>query len=169
MSPIKQLLFPRSTTDGSADVGLLVLRLALGAVFVAHGAQKLFGAWGGGGIAGTGQAFEGVGLSPGEPLAALAGGGELIGGVLLALGLLTRVGALSVGASMAVAIVAMHLPGPFLDGYEFPLALLAAAVAMLLVGPGRLSVDAAIRARLDGAPAGTAASTSPRARAGAAD
>nr|WP_210491151.1 DoxX family protein [Patulibacter sp. SYSU D01012] len=153
MSPIKTLLLPRSTTDGPADVGLLALRLVLGAVFVAHGAQKLFGAWGGGGISGTGQAFEAVGLSPGEPLAALAGTGELVGGVLLALGLLTRLGALSVGTSMVVAIVAMHLPGPFLGGYELPLALLAAAFAVMLVGPGRLSLDAVLRRRLDGAPA----------------
>ncbi|MEH3052651.1 MAG: DoxX family protein [Patulibacter minatonensis] len=105
---------------------------------------------GGEGIAGTGQAFERVGLSPGEPLAVLAGAGEFFGGILLVLGLMTRLGALSVGASMTVAIVAMHLPGPFLGGYEFPLTLLGAAVLFLLAGPGRLSADAALRRALDG-------------------
>lgn len=147
MSTVKQLVFPPSSTDRAGDVGLLLLRLTLGAIFVAHGSQKLFGAWGGGGIEGTGQFFAQNGLKPGEALAVLAGTGELVGGILLALGLLTRLGALAIAVPMVIAIVAVHLPGPFIDGFEFPLALLAAAIVMLLVGPGRLSLDARIAGR----------------------
>ncbi|MDO9353388.1 MAG: DoxX family protein [Solirubrobacteraceae bacterium] len=143
------LAFARSTTDRPGDVGLLIARVIIGAVFIGHGAQKLFAWWGGDGIAATGVGFEGAGLSPGEPLAVLAGAGEFFGGILLILGLLTRLGAFSVGTSMVIAIVAMHLPGPFLGGYEFPLTLLGGAVLLLLIGPGRLSVDALVRNRLD--------------------
>jgi putative oxidoreductase len=150
MTPLVALAFPRSSTDRPTGVGLLVARLVIGAVFIAHGGQKLFGLWGGGGIEGTGQMFEGTGLSPGEPLAVLAGAGEFFGGILLVLGLMTRLGAFSVGVSMVVAIIAIHLPGPFLDGYEFPLTLLAGAVVLLLAGPGRLSLDAVLNARLTG-------------------
>jgi putative oxidoreductase len=149
-SPIVHLAFPRSRTDRPTDVGLVIARLVVGAVFVAHGAQKLFGAWGGGGIDGTGAMFEQSGLSPGEPLAVLAGSGEFFGGILIALGLMTRLGAFSVGTSMVVAIIAIHLPGPFVEGYEFPLTLLAAAVVLLVAGPGRLSLDAVIHDRLAG-------------------
>ena len=144
------LAFPRSHTDRPTDVGLLLARLIVGVVFIAHGGQKLFGLWGGGGIEGTGAGFEKAGLSPGEPLALLAGSGEFFGGILLILGLLTRLGAFSIAASMVVAIVAMHLPGPLLDGYEFPLTLLGISLLLLLAGPGRLSVDALVRRRIDG-------------------
>lgn len=160
-SPLVGLAFPRSNTDRPTDVGLLVARLVIGAVFIAHGGQKLFSLWGGGGIEGTGAMFEQTGLSPGEPLAVMAGAGEFFGGILLVLGLLTRLGAFSVGVSMVVAIIAIHLPGPFLDGYEFPLTLLAGAVVLLLTGPGRLSLDALVNARLTS----TSTSTSPPAPA----
>lgn len=159
-SPLVHLAFPRSRTDRPTDVGLLVARLVVGAVFIAHGGQKLFGLWGGGGIEGTGAMFEGSGLTPGEPLAVLAGAGEFFGGILIVLGLLTRLGAFSVGTSMVVAIIALHLPGPFLDGYEFPLTLLAGAVVLLLTGPGRLSLDALVHDRLAGRAPDTAPSTS---------
>lgn len=166
-SPLAALAFPRSTTDRSTDVGLLIVRVVIGAVFVAHGAQKLFGWWGGGGIEGTGAMFAQSGLTPGEPLAVLAGAGEFFGGILLALGLLTRLGAFSVGTSMVVAIIALHLPGPFLDGYEFPLMLLGAAALLLLSGAGRLSLDALVHDRIAGPSATTAASggSAPRAAA----
>lgn len=148
MSSIKHLAFPRSTTDGAGDLGLLALRLTLGAIFVAHGAQKLFGAFDGGGISGTGAFFAQSGLTPGEPLAVLAGTGELVGGILLALGLLSRLGALAVGTSMVVALVAIELPGPLVGGFELPLVLLAAALVVLLVGPGRISLDRVLHDRL---------------------
>lgn len=147
------LAFPLSSTDRPTDVALLLARLVVGAVFIGHGAGKLFGWWGGAGIEGTGVGFEKAGLSPGEPLALLAGAGEFFGGILVALGLLTRLGAFSIGTTMVVAIISMHLPGPFLDGYEFPLTLLAIAGVFLLAGPGRFSLDAVIRRRLSRAPA----------------
>jgi putative oxidoreductase len=148
MSQIKQLVFPLSRTDQAGDIGLLLLRLTLGVVFFAHGAQKLFGSFGGGGVSGTGAFFEQSGLTPGEPLAVLAGSGELVGGILLALGLMSRLGAVAVGTSMVIAIVAVHLPGPLIGGFELPLALLAAAGVVLLGGPGRLSLDRLVRERI---------------------
>lgn len=146
------LAFARSNTDRVTDIGLLIARVITGAVFIGHGGQKLFSWWGGGGIEGTGASFEKVGLSPGEPLAVLAGSGEFFGGILLILGLLTRLGAFAIATSMVVAIVSMHLPGPFLDGYEYPLTLLGISILLLLAGPGRYSFDAVIRRRLDGQP-----------------
>jgi putative oxidoreductase len=147
MSTVKQLVFPSSSTDRAGDVGLLLLRLALGAIFVAHGAGKLFGAFGGDGIEGTGAFFAQNGLKPGEALAVLAGSGELVGGLLLALGLLSRLGALAVAVPMVIAITVIHLPGPLVGGFELPLVLLAAALVVLLAGPGRFSVDATLGRR----------------------
>ena len=155
------LAFPLSTTDRAADIGILIARVITGAVFIGHGGQKLFSWWGGGGIEGTGAAFEKSGLSPGEPLAILAGSGEFFGGILLILGLLTRLGAFAIATSMVVAIVSMHLPGPFLDGYEFPLTLLGISIFLLLAGPGRFSLDAAIRHRLDEPAAPSSSSARP--------
>ncbi|MDO9409631.1 DoxX family protein [Patulibacter sp.] len=173
-SPLVHLAFPRSRTDRPTDVGLLVARLVVGAVFIAHGGQKLFGLWGGGGIDGTGAMFAQSGLTPGEPLAVLAGAGEFFGGILIVLGLMTRLGAFSVGTSMVVAIIALYLPGPLLDGYEFPLTLLVAAVVLLLAGPGRLSLDALVHDRIAGrtsdtAPSSAAASPLSAARTSTAD
>lgn len=143
------LAFARSNTDRVTDIGLLIARVITGAVFIGHGGQKLFGWWGGGGIEGTGASFEKVGLSPGEPLAILAGSGEFFGGILLILGLLTRLGAFAIATSMVIAIISMHLPGPFLDGYEYPLTLLGISILLLLAGPGRYGLDAVVRRRLD--------------------
>lgn len=148
-SPLVALAFARSGTDRWTDLGLLVARVIVGAVFIGHGGQKLFGWWGGGGIEGTGAAFEKAGLVPGEPPALLAGSGEFFGGILLILGLLTRLGAFAIATSMVVAIVSMHLPGPFLDGYEFPLTLFGAAFLFLLAGAGRISFDGVIRHRIE--------------------
>lgn len=132
-------------TDNS--VTPLVLRIAAGVIFAAHGAQKLFGLFGGYGLEGTGQWMESIGLAPGYLMALLAGSAEFFGGLALLLGLLVRPSALVLAVTMAVAIATVHLEkGLFManDGYEFGLALLAISVALVLSGGGRLSLDRAM-------------------------
>ncbi len=122
----------------------LALRLPLGIIFMAHGAQKLFGWFGGYGLQGTGQWMASIGLEPGVLMAALAGSAEFFGGIFLLLGLFTRANALVLAFTMAVAIITVHLSnGLFMsnNGYEFALALLAGAVALMISGAGNLSVD----------------------------
>ncbi|HSC69675.1 MAG TPA: DoxX family protein [Cellvibrio sp.] len=125
----------------------LALRLPLGIIFAAHGAQKLFGWFGGYGLQGTGQWMASIGLEPGVLLAALSGSAEFFGGLLLILGLLVRPSALVLAVTMVVAIVSVHINnGLFMsnNGYEFGLALLAGAVSLLISGGGRASVDSLI-------------------------
>ena len=122
----------------------LALRVPVGIIFAAHGAQKLFGAFGGYGLEGTGQFFESIGLSPGYLMALLAGGAEFLGGLALILGLLVRPSALVLAFTMLIAIVTVHLDkGLFManNGYEFGLALLAISVALVFSGAGRFSFD----------------------------
>src|SRR3954470_1308770 len=90
------------------DLALLVLRIVVGGLFVGHGAQKLFGAFGGHGLAGTAGFFENIGLRPGMLHARAAGAAELVGGLLLALGLFTPFGAAALIATMVAAIVTVH-------------------------------------------------------------
>lgn len=124
---------------------VIPLRLALGAVFIAHGAQKLFGWFGGHGLAGTGGFFEGLGMTPGVFWATMAGSAEFFGGLLVLLGLLTRVGAVSLAITMAIAILVVHRQAFFLpEGMEFVVTLLAASLALLIAGGGAASVDRAI-------------------------
>lgn len=125
----------------------LTLRLPIGIIFIAHGAQKLFGWFGGYGLEGTGQWMGSIGLQPGYLMALLAGAAEFFGGLALVFGLLVRPAALSLAFAMVVAIFAVHIDkGLFMsnNGYEFALALLAASVSLLVSGAGRLSVDAAL-------------------------
>jgi putative oxidoreductase len=122
----------------------LALRLPVGVILIAHGAQKLFGWFGGYGLEGTGQWMASIGLEPGVLMALMAGSAEFFGGVLLLIGLLTRPAAAVTSITMLVAIVTVHWDnGLFLsnNGYEFGLALLAAAVSLLFSGAGNLSVD----------------------------
>lgn len=122
----------------------LALRLPAGIIFMAHGAQKLFGWFGGYGLAGTGQWMASIGLEPGLLMALLAGSAEFFGGLALILGVLVRPVAAVLAVTMVVAIFAVHLSnGLFMsnNGYEFALALLAISVALLFSGGGRLSVD----------------------------
>ena len=136
------------TTD--AGWGPLAVRLAIGVIFAAHGAQKLFGAFGGYGLEGTGQFMASLGLTPGYLMALLAGSAEFFGGLALLLGVLVRPAAAALAFAMVVAIFSVHLDkGLFManNGYEFALALLAASVSLLVSGAGRLSVDAALAAR----------------------
>ncbi|MBU6257381.1 MAG: DoxX family protein [Burkholderiales bacterium] len=128
----------------------LALRIPIGIIFVAHGAQKLFGAFGGYGLEGTGQFMASIGLTPGYLMALLAGSAEFFGGLALLLGLLVRPAAAALAFAMLVAILSVHIGnGLFLakNGYEYALALLAVSVSLLLSGAGRLSVDAALADR----------------------
>jgi putative oxidoreductase len=133
----------------STDAGLapLAVRVPVGIIFAAHGAQKLFGWFGGYGLAGTGQFMESIGLSPGTLMAALAGGAEFFGGLALLIGLLVRPASVVLAFTMLVAIFSAHFSkGLFLanGGYEYALALLAVTVGLVISGAGRVSVDAAL-------------------------
>ncbi|MEN9419926.1 MAG: putative oxidoreductase MhqP [Pseudomonadota bacterium] len=133
-----------STDDGTAA---LALRVPVGIIFAAHGAQKLFGWFGGYGLDGTGQFFGSIGLNPGYLMALLAGLAEFVGGLALVAGVLVRPAAAALAFTMLVAIFAVHFSKGFFmssGGYEYALALFAASVALLLSGGGRLSVDRAL-------------------------
>ena len=137
------------TTDNSLS-GLL-MRLSAGVIFAAHGAQKLFGSFGGGGLEGTAQWMASIGLEPGYLMALAAGSAEFFGGIALLLGLLTRPAAFVLAMTMLVAVITVHLPnGLFLsnNGYEFGLALLAITGALALNGGGKPSLDRMLSARL---------------------
>lgn len=134
----------------NSSYSTLALRLPLGIIFAAHGAQKLFGWFGGYGLQGTGQWMDSIGLGPGVLMAALAGSAEFFGGLFLILGLLTRPTALVLAVTMVVAIFSVHISnGLFMsnNGYEFALALLAGSVSLLISGAGRASADAVIAQR----------------------
>jgi len=135
----------------NAGMAALTLRIPVGIILLAHGAQKLFGVFGGYGLEGTGQWMASIGLEPGYLMALLAGSAEFFGGLALILGLLARPAALLAAFTMLVAIVTVHLEnGLFLsnNGYEFGLALLAAAVSIVFAGGGSLSVDNVIARRM---------------------
>ncbi len=133
------------------SVSALPLRLTAGVIFTAHGAQKLFGWFGGYGLEGTGQFMASLGMDPGLLMALLAGGAEFFGGIALLLGLAVRPASLLLAITMLVAIATVHLPnGLFLtsNGYEFGLALLGLSIALLIQGAGRWSMDAVIVRKL---------------------
>jgi putative oxidoreductase len=122
-------------------------------LFVGHGAQKLFGAFGGGGLQGTADAFDGMGLQPGPLQARLAGTAEFAGGLLLTLGLLTPFAAAAVIGVMTAAVITVHLPNGIWNtnhGYEYNLVIVAAAFALAGIGPGAWSLDGAFGFHLHG-------------------
>jgi putative oxidoreductase len=134
-------------------LGALLIRGIVGPLFVGHGTQKLFGWFGGGGIEGTGEQFESLGLKPGKHQARAAGLAEALGGALLTTGFLTPVAATFVSGTMVTAIRKVHgAKGPWVTkgGYEYNLVLLAAMVAITENGPGPLSVDASLAPNLKG-------------------
>lgn len=138
-----------------SDAGLaaLALRVPVGIILAAHGAQKLFGWFGGYGLEGTGQWMASIGLEPGYLMALLAGSAEFYCGLALVLGLLTRPAAAMGAFTMLVAIFSVHFEhGLFLtnNGYEYALALFAATVALTIQGAGSFAVDNTLAKKLVG-------------------
>ncbi|AXL13415.1 DoxX family protein [Microbacterium foliorum] len=128
--------------SAAASLGLLVLRIVVGVIFAAHGAQKVFEYT----IPGTIGSFEGMGIPFPEIAAPLVAFVELIGGILLALGLFTRPVGVILAVDMIVALFAVHLPAGLWvgeGGYEFVAVLGAAALALAFSGAGRFSLDGA--------------------------
>ena len=129
-----------------APYGYPLIRFATGIIVVPHGAQKLFG-WFGGDINATAGFFSQIGLEPALPLAYLTGAVEFFGGLFLALGLLTRPTAAAIAVLMAVAAFKVHLANGFFwtnGGYEYPLLWGIIALACAFHGGGKLSLDGAI-------------------------
>lgn len=137
----------KSITASQAGMGITILRVIAGLTFAAHGSQKLFGWFGGYGLAGVAQWMESIGLAPGYVMALMAGSAEFFGGVALIIGLLVRPAAAVLAVTMLVAIFSVHLANGFFmsnNGYEFALALLAISIALLFEGAGKLSLDGKI-------------------------
>ncbi|WP_394436500.1 DoxX family protein [Streptomyces sp. SGAir0957] len=133
---------PGSTSPHAYDIGLLVLRLALGLTIAAHGTQKLFGWFGGGGIDGTGQFFAQSGYPSGKAMAVVAGLSETLGGLGLILGVLTPLAGAAVLGTMINALAVKWGGGFFAPaGVEYELLLAAGAAGLALTGPGRIAVD----------------------------
>jgi putative oxidoreductase len=146
ITPASSLVLEKEVSM-SMDIALFVLRLVIGGLFIGHGAQKLFGWFGGHGFAGTRAFMDGtLRLRPAGFWAGLAGLSELGGGALFAAGLLSPLGSLGIIAAMLVAIALVHWPRFWVadGGIEYPLVLVAAAVAVALAGPGAYSLDAAL-------------------------
>ncbi|OAH10274.1 DoxX family protein [Streptomyces jeddahensis] len=124
------------------DVGLLLLRLGLGLTMAAHGAQKLFGWFGGAGLEGTGRFFTMSGYPSGTTMALVAGLAETLGGLGLVLGLLTPLAGAAIFGTMINALAVKWGGGFFApDGVEYELLLAVAAASLALTGPGRYAVD----------------------------
>jgi putative oxidoreductase len=133
--------------NDAKDLGLLALRLTAGGLLAGHGAQKLFGAFGGYGFAGTSGWMESMGLKPGNVWGALAGGGEFGSGTLIALGFLNPIGSISAFGPMIMAWNKVHAGKPIWvteGGAELPLVYMAVALAVGLTGPGKYSLDEAL-------------------------
>ena len=141
------LLFD-SPSRRQIDTALAILRVVLGVTFILHGGQKLFVF----GFAGVSGAFAQMGIPAPGLLGPFVAFVEFFGGIAILLGLLTRLAALGIGATMVVAILTVHLKNGFFapTGVEFPLSLLASAIALVTTGAGDFSLDALIGKRLSG-------------------
>ncbi|CFX09137.1 conserved membrane protein of unknown function [Candidatus Filomicrobium marinum] len=132
----------------SAELSWTIVRVATGLILMPHGAQKLFGWFGGGGLSGTAQYFEQTfGLHPGLLFAGAAGLTEFVGGLFLAIGFLTRLSAAAVVALMSYAVIAVHWSNGFFwtnGGIEYPLLWGLVALAIVIRGGGEYSVDRAV-------------------------
>lgn len=130
-----------------AGYGISLLRIVTGLTFAAHGAQKLFGWFGGYGLEGVAQWMESIGLTPGYPLALLAGSAEFFGGLALLAGLLVRPAAVSLLITMLVAAVTVHWANGFFitnNGFEYAMVLGLISAVLIVEGAGKLSLDRAI-------------------------
>jgi len=146
--------FTQALFGSNGGFASLVLRVPVGLILAAHGAQKLFGWFGGYGLEGTGQWMASIGLEPGYLMALAAGSAEFFGGLALVLGLLTRPAALVSALTMLVAIFAVHFSnGLFMsnNGYEYALTLFAVTVALTIQGGGRFSLDGLLQQQIGGA------------------
>ena len=122
---------------------IIVLRIALGCIFIAHGGQKLFGLWGGSGLGAFAQSLEGLGIPYPGIMAPIAGAAEFFGGLMVLLGLYARWGALFITGVMAVAVYTIHWKNGFFlsnQGYEYNLAIVAMCLSILFAGSGRWSI-----------------------------
>ncbi len=137
--------------SSKAGVAALILRVPVGLILAAHGAQKLFAWFGGYGLEGTGQWMASIGLEPGYWLAMMAGSAEFFGGIALAIGLLTRPAAVVAGFTMMIAIFSVHISnGLFManNGYEYALTLLVVTVVLAIQGAGSFSLDSVLAKKL---------------------
>lgn len=144
-------LLADTVVDAGNDAGLLVLRSGFGSLITGHGAQKLFGWFGGHGVNGTSMWLESLGFKPGKPWAIAAGVSEFGGGVMTSLGLLHPIGPVLTLGSMGIATFKVHWGKPIWvssGGAELPLLNMAIATSLFLAGPGRYSVDRALGIRL---------------------
>ena len=143
--------FIKKLITTNAGFAALALRIPVAIIFIAHGAQKLFGWFGGYGLEATGQWMTSIGLEPGYQLALLAGSAEFFGGVALFIGLLVRPVALILSITMVVAIFSVHFDnGLFMtnNGYEFALTLLTISISLMFSGAGKLALDNVLKQRL---------------------
>jgi putative oxidoreductase len=142
--------FIQKITNTTSGLASTILRIPVGIILMAHGAQKLFGAFGGYGLEGTGQWMASIGLEPGYLMALLAGSAEFFGGLALVIGLLVRPASAVIAFTMLMAIVTVHISnGLFManNGYEYALTLLIVAVSLVFSGAGSFSIDKAISAK----------------------
>ena len=137
-----------ASLDRYHEYGPFCIRIALGLVMMGHGSQKLFGAFGGGGLSQTAGFFGQIGIVPGIFWASVVAVVETFGGLLVFIGLLTRIAGLLIAVTMFVAMTWVHLPNGFFlsnRGIEFTLVLFAMALALFLMGPGTPSADALVK------------------------
>ena len=128
-------LFPQTTQT----LAFLPIRLGVGVLMLHAGAKKLFGAFDGPGLEGFSGYMESLGLEPAMLMAVLAAGAEFFGGIFLLLGFLTRLSALSIVITMAVAAFVAHA-GDY-DAMRFPIMIMLASLTLVIGGAGKLSLD----------------------------